>query len=656
MSSKMASIISSVVDSNNLNSCLEGGDLFDKENSLSEIKYNVSFWASTCEHDILSNSSYIKEKFPKELINLNSILEAINNLKSKEINSKNLKNLELDIEKIEKIYNEIVGSVKVGVNCSLTGLKQKVRGALTILPEKHRNRHTKWLDAIAVLYKEGIHNEGISGRFKGSIDTAKTLSELVKLDLGISNISNKIDSYSIKVNSSLKKVDLSGKKLKNICDKYKLGKKYGPDALLMAAYQSSVKRSPNNQKNSGDVRRTLLEYSFDQLDNAVSQRSFKLTESSLSVQEIKQLIVEFNKRTFHELDYESAFKSGLLHKNKRLPSEYLPAWQSEMQLFIESHGLGETFPDIWNALCQTDEEVQRINITEKCGVIPGKCVFILKELLGQGARKKVFSGDMIFFSGEKKDRPLYLKNLAFLRANNEDLQKDIDIVSKVGTSPYIQSCPTIILPKLAITTRYDGHLESKRENASFQEILTYILHAAKGFQALKDVNLVYGDFNLGGILCLGSNAVVSDFGSAEPPSDVFPCVVSRLFASPEDRLMIRKDGDSKPFSFKCTSWSLGVALVYMLLGKEDFYRGKPLVWGKRGLRDIITNMNLYSSLLSLAQDIEKLLTSDLDPLDHVSDEFKQLIRDCLNVDATKRPTIEEIIAALEGLPEMNANT
>mmetsp|Transcript_27337 Transcript_27337/g.42720 ORF Transcript_27337/g.42720 Transcript_27337/m.42720 type:complete len:501 (+) Transcript_27337:825-2327(+) len=250
------------------------------------------------------------------------------------------------------------------------------------------------------------------------------------------------------------------------------------------------------------------------------------------------------------------------------------------------------------------------------------------KLIGKGSFGRVHRAVRISDDKEYALKELNMKSMS--KKEREDSVNEVRILSSSFKNPlviryydaFMEGDSLWIVTEFAkggdIGAKIKRHRQRK-EYISEDLIWAFFIQVCQGLKLLHDSNILHRDIKSQNIFIIGPRAVkIGDFGIAKATKSGMARtqIGTPYYMSPE----IWKN---LPYDKKSDIWSLGVVLYEMTALKHPF--------------EAQNERSLYA----------KIMKGSLEPLPRgYSSELQSVVRMCLNVDADRRPSIDDLL----GLP------
>ena len=306
---------------------------------------------------------------------------------------------------------------------------------------------------------------------------------------------------------------------------------------------------------------------------------------------------------------------------------------------------------------------------DKCYIHPGKFILLTENNpFAKGAHKKIYPCAMLLFDQGKEHLPSLIKDIAFISGYMFSLSKELLITDRFKECEHIAPPPIKLQSKEAITNLYDGSLYTALKNPlSPSTVIEYFIGAAKGLKALHDQGYVHGDLNMGNILTLkGGQAVLIDFDSTRKKGKELPFSITPMFApkedlmTPSDKFTFWGTNHSEPVCAPSRDiWAIGIMLAYIFCPNayhNDSYNLRPTGCRGDALKNVLNDFEISwrnSTPDAYKKNLMRRLLTAKNRLqeDKPSERLKNLIYGCLEINPEERWSIDQVIDALQMLPE-----
>jgi len=626
---------------------------FKKRNNNYNLIQNTGIYIYNINNEILTHSKKKEKKISlnKKIIstNISSNNTSINtsnittsNLKNNNNNNNNinhiLNNSNNNFKKNNKSINQkfiniVLTSPNSNINNIINNSKPKSKQKLKIeLNKKPTNLKNNFINNVNInnnnnnSNNNNNNNNKIINNQKKKNNNNFTIKKLQKL--------NKYKNFS-KINSPNHFViDLKLNENKNIIDQIINNKNLQTEGnslkskkndiinklLIEFKYDKKTNKNSKNKNNENNLINKKIKLKFS-LNNSFKSSS-KIKNSNKNNNKFQKLQTEENNRNNEHKDSEETIRlntqQNLVKRNfkQENPNSYLNISNSSILSTMKDSNYynreSETLSKYIKEYYETHNKYPETNLSfYKFGRIIGKGAFGkvnlgLNLLTGRIVAIKSFNKQNII-SEISKRKILYETNLM----RNLHHKSIVKILETFESEKYI----LIIMEYIS-----GGNLQNfvkKRRKLTEKTAKILFKQIIEGIQYIHSQGIVHRDIKLENILLdLNNNIKICDFGVGKiikPESTLYDQCGTPVYMAPE----IIKNAGYK--GFPVDIWSSGVALYIMLTGNIPFNRGK--------IHDLQYN----------------IVNKDINPIEGISNEAKNLIEGLLNKDPNKRLTAEDIL-------------
>ena len=624
---------------------------FKKRNNNYNLIQNTGIYIYNINNEILTHSKKKEKKISlnKKIIstNISSNNTSINTSNITTSNLKNnnnnnninhiLNNSNNNFKKNNKSINQkfiniVLTSPNSNINNIINNSKPKSKQKLKIeLNKKPTNLKNNFINNVNInnnnnnSNNNNNNNNKIINNQKKKNNNNFTIKKLQKL--------NKYKNFS-KINSPNHFViDLKLNENKNIIDQIINNKNLQTEGnslkskkndiinklLIEFKYDKKTNKNSKNKNNENNLINKKIKLKFS-LNNSFKSSS-KIKNSNKNNNKFQKLQTEENNRNNEHKDSEETIRlntqQNLVKRNfkQENPNSYLNISNSSILSTMKDSNYynreSETLSKYIKEYYETHNKYPETNLSfYKFGRIIGKGAFGkvnlgLNLLTGRIVAIKSFNKQNII-SEISKRKILYETNLM----RNLHHKSIVKILETFESEKYI----LIIMEYIS-----GGNLQNfvkKRRKLTEKTAKILFKQIIEGIQYIHSQGIVHRDIKLENILLdLNNNIKICDFGVGKiikPESTLYDQCGTPVYMAPE----IIKNAGYK--GFPVDIWSSGVALYIMLTGNIPFNRGK--------IHDLQYN----------------IVNKDINPIEGISNEAKNLIEGLLNKDPNKRLTAEDI--------------
>ena len=625
---------------------------FKKRNNNYNLIQNTGIYIYNINNEILTHSKKKEKKISlnKKIIstNISSNNTSINTSNITTSNLKNnnnnnninhiLNNSNNNFKKNNKSINQkfiniVLTSPNSNINNIINNSKPKSKQKLKIeLNKKPTNLKNNFINNVNInnnnnnSNNNNNNNNKIINNQKKKNNNNFTIKKLQKL--------NKYKNFS-KINSPNHFViDLKLNENKNIIDQIINNKNLQTEGnslkskkndiinklLIEFKYDKKTNKNSKNKNNENNLINKKIKLKFS-LNNSFKSSS-KIKNSNKNNNKFQKLQTEENNRNNEHKDSEETIRlntqQNLVKRNfkQENPNSYLNISNSSILSTMKDSNYynreSETLSKYIKEYYETHNKYPETNLSfYKFGRIIGKGAFGkvnlgLNLLTGRIVAIKSFNKQNII-SEISKRKILYETNLM----RNLHHKSIVKILETFESEKYI----LIIMEYIS-----GGNLQNfvkKRRKLTEKTAKILFKQIIEGIQYIHSQGIVHRDIKLENILLdLNNNIKICDFGVGKiikPESTLYDQCGTPVYMAPE----IIKNAGYK--GFPVDIWSSGVALYIMLTGNIPFNRGK--------IHDLQYN----------------IVNKDINPIEGISNEAKNLIEGLLNKDPNKRLTAEDIL-------------
>ena len=625
---------------------------FKKRNNNYNLIQNTGIYIYNINNEILTHSKKKEKKISlnKKIIstNISSNNTSINTSNITTSNLKNnnnnnninhiLNNSNNNFKKNNKSINQkfiniVLTSPNSNINNIINNSKPKSKQKLKIeLNKKPTNLKNNFINNVNInnnnnnSNNNNNNNNKIINNQKKKNNNNFTIKKLQKL--------NKYKNFS-KINSPNHFViDLKLNENKNIIDQIINNKNLQTEGnslkskkndiinklLIEFKYDKKTNKNSKNKNIENNLINKKIKLKFS-LNNSFKSSS-KIKNSNKNNNKFQKLQTEENNRNNEHKDSEETIRlntqQNLVKRNfkQENPNSYLNISNSSILSTMKDSNYynreSETLSKYIKEYYETHNKYPETNLSfYKFGRIIGKGAFGkvnlgLNLLTGRIVAIKSFNKQNII-SEISKRKILYETNLM----RNLHHKSIVKILETFESEKYI----LIIMEYIS-----GGNLQNfvkKRRKLTEKTAKILFKQIIEGIQYIHSQGIVHRDIKLENILLdLNNNIKICDFGVGKiikPESTLYDQCGTPVYMAPE----IIKNAGYK--GFPVDIWSSGVALYIMLTGNIPFNRGK--------IHDLQYN----------------IVNKDINPIEGISNEAKNLIEGLLNKDPNKRLTAEDIL-------------